>query len=199
MADIVVIKVGCNEPETHEKYDQLYHHLDIIDIMPRKRDAQGNLLNRGLGAQGDKEFLGLAVDMSHMDDTLFSQFRTFIRANHEQEVFKANESDDCVKGATAYNLSGQKDGPLRFFKELKRRKICCDMARQDFLSAPTQDNIITMKNTWENKQTRHQCDMRTVNRYDKVVPFDEFVDMVFSKRDGMIVKDFMPAKYRKPA
>ena len=65
---IVCIKIGENEADTYSKFNRLSKNMDIIEVLPRKRDKQGNLLDRTMGIQGDKAYFGLNVDMSDLTD-----------------------------------------------------------------------------------------------------------------------------------
>ena len=79
---IVCIKIGENEPSTYPKFDRLSKHLDIIDVLPRKKDKDGNIINRTMGIQGDKEYLGIEVDTDDLTDEEFSSFRSLLKRQH---------------------------------------------------------------------------------------------------------------------
>jgi hypothetical protein len=75
---IVCIKIGENEPSTYAKFGKLSKHLDIIDVLPRKRDKDGKLISRTMGVQGDKEYLGIDVDMDFLTDEEFEEVRRLL-------------------------------------------------------------------------------------------------------------------------
>ena len=77
---IICLKIGENEPSSYAKFGRLYQHLDIVEMLPRKRDPQGNLLVRDAGIQGRREFLCLHVDLDALTDAQFSQYRYALRA-----------------------------------------------------------------------------------------------------------------------
>ena len=77
---IICLKIGENEPSSYAKFERLYKHLDIIEVLPRKRDAQGQLLDRDAGVSGRREFLCLHVDLDALTDAQFSQYRYALRA-----------------------------------------------------------------------------------------------------------------------
>jgi len=93
---IVCIKIGENEPSTYPKFDKLSKHLDIIEVLPRKRDKDGKIIKRTIGVQGDKEYLGIEVDMDDLTDEEFEQARALLRGQHLEEVI--------VEGRTKQNI-----------------------------------------------------------------------------------------------
>ena len=83
---IVCIKIGENELSTYPMFNDLSKHLDIIEVLPRKRDKDGKLLNRTMGIQGDKEYLGIEVNMDDLTDEEFEYVRILLKERWEEIV-----------------------------------------------------------------------------------------------------------------
>lgn len=174
MYDIVCIKIGQNEPASYEKINQLSKHLDIIEILPRKRDERGNLINRGLGIKAEKKYLALAVDMSHLNDELFEQFRNFVKQTYlDLDIPDSNNGDN-------YTI-------------LAKRKFKIDLNRQTKL-----DNLARTKlNDFASKRTSKQSfDAREISDTENPMQFIDFISMVVSKKDSLSMDKFLPDKYK---
>lgn len=182
MQDIVAIKIGCNENEVYNKFDKLHKHLDIVDILPRKKDKQGNLLSRTMGIMGDKEFLGLSVDMNHLDDSLFLSFREFLTKNYEDRTVASKD----------ITVMGNKVGEV--YEQLQRRKYYIDIDSYPQFDLAFKSKISQQVSLKSSKDITF--DMTTVNRFDKVVTFLDFCKMVKSKQDGLALIDFIPEKFK---
>ena len=65
---IFCIKIGENEPSTYAKYNQLYKHGDIVEVLLEKQRKDGTILpdNRSPGEKVEKNFLCIDVDLSHL-------------------------------------------------------------------------------------------------------------------------------------
>ena len=179
MADIVCIKIGQNEPDSYSKADKLSKHLDIIEVLPRKRDKDGNLIQRTMGKQADKHYLGLAVDMSHLNDSEFEAFRTLLKSEEEAYIF--DEVTDEVAGK----------------ERIDKRLFKIDLDKQTFLDQETKSKISAQKSLKEDTLTMNQMDMMSINRFDKVVSFDDFVKMVFNKRSNEYLDKEVDARFKK--
>ena len=83
---IICVKIGENESNTYGKFHELSKHLDIIDVLPRKRDANDNIIERTMGVQGDKEFLAIHVNMDDLTDEEFAYVRTLLTEKEEVQV-----------------------------------------------------------------------------------------------------------------
>lgn len=72
---ILIVKIGSNEPENYPKYSKIYHHGDIVEVLPR-HPIKGDDYSPGIKAE--KEFLCVKIDSSKWTDEEFEQFRTLI-------------------------------------------------------------------------------------------------------------------------
>lgn len=159
---IVCIKVGENEKNSYAKFNRLSQHLDIIDVLPRKRDKNGALLNRTMGVMGDKEFLGINVDMSDLSDFEFEIVRTMLKEEWLDEVAQP----DGTKGID------------RIQQRLRRLDLSPSVIGHIGLSQPTVTKITGEALKKRNKQP---YDMTTINKFHKVIPFEKFAKCVINK------------------
>jgi len=73
--DTICLKIGENEPEDYVRFAQLSKHMDIVELLPRKRDEQGKRLDRGMGLRAEREYMGLAVAMEQYSDEEYEEMR----------------------------------------------------------------------------------------------------------------------------
>lgn len=73
---LVVVKIGENEPETYIYYKLLSKHLDIFNL--HHKDGNGDVIT-SLGKKGDKEFLGLNIDMSQLGDQEIKELKWILK------------------------------------------------------------------------------------------------------------------------
>lgn len=62
----VIIKIGENEPATYARFDQLYHHMDIVEILEDSVDP---------GEKTKRHFLIINVDTLGMPSELYKEWR----------------------------------------------------------------------------------------------------------------------------
>jgi len=161
---IVCIKIGENEPPTYPKFAGLSKHMDIIEVLPRKRDKNGNLLNRTMGNKGDKHYLGLNVDMSCLDDKEFSQVRSYLREVWQEIDHRDND-----------------DKPV--LRKVAKRLRFLDLSKVHYigLSSTTVDSINEKANL---RQAKQPLDMMEINKFHIVIPFESFAKCVINKETG---------------
>ena len=136
---IVVIKIGENEKSDYSKIGRLSKHLDIIEVLPRKRDSQGNLLDRTAGAMADKEYLNINVDMDDLTDEEFELVRSLLRQSHTEitgtqpdgrpiinTLNKRKRSLDLPNFGSLLNFDSTKIQALELLAEQRRNKLSYD-------------------------------------------------------------------------
>lgn len=163
---IVCIKIGENEPSSYAKFDKLSKHMDIIEVLPRKRDKQGNLLNRTMGIKGDKHYLGLNVDMSSLTDEEFNQVRAMLK----------EEWIDSIDSVT--KLPNILHKRIRYIDLLKVSNIG--------LSQITIDKI---NQKGELRRTKQAIDMMEINKFDILVSFENFAKCVVNKETNKTLEE----------
>lgn len=172
---IVCVKIGENEPSTYPKFAGLGKHLDIIEVIPRKRDKNGKLLehiSHTMGTEADKHYLGLNVDMSHLDDKEFGEMRLKLREQWDEDT---GEKD--VNGNSIY-------------KKIARRLRTLDLspAKRVHLGL-SNDTIVQIDTRRDLKRAKQPHNMMEVNRYDVKIPLAKFIRVVRNKKTGQYLEE----------
>lgn len=169
---IVCIKIGENESSNYSKFNRLSKHLDIIEVLPRKRDKSGKLLNRTMGLKADKNYLGLNVNMSDLTDEEFNRVRAMLREEWQEDTGKKDDEGQPIFDRVEKRLRHIDLSPL------KRVEIG--------LSQTTVDNITAKANL---KRTKQPINMMEINRFDIVIPFSNFAKVVVNKKTGQTLEE----------
>ncbi len=167
---IVCIKIGENEPSSYHKFHKLSKHMDIIDVLPRKRDKDGNLLNRTMGVKGDKEYLGLNVDMSRLSDEQFNKLRFRLRKVWEEDTGKKHEDGSPIMETKAKRL---------YYVDLSKVPLIG-------LSQTTIGKINEMAVL---KRKKKIYDMMKINKFHKIIPLSLFLRVVVNKKTGQTLAE----------
>lgn len=161
MKSIICIKIGENEHSTYAKFDKLYKHLDIVDVFPPKYDDKGNL--RGMGVQGDKEFLGIVADFGDITDEEFQLIRNYLR---EMDVTQNKDAEGKVTSTTMNK------------RRLHKVDLNSDLKTALSLTKTHTDKIAEFATKRQNKE---EIDMREINDYKKVVDFTDLAKSILHK------------------
>lgn len=156
---IVVIKIGENEPSSYAKFDKLAHHLDIVDILPRGATT--------IGKKGDKEFLGLNVDMSGFTQDEFEKIRAILRDEWRE-------------------LSPTNADSLKFeqIKHKRLRTLDISPSKRSFLGLDN-DTVKKIDDMRDYKRAKSASfDMSKINDFTKVISFENFAKTVRHKKSA---------------
>lgn len=167
---IVCIKIGENEPENYVRYNKLYKHLDIVEVL-----STGTTMGR----EADRHFFGLNVDTSHLSEKQFNEWRGQIMQSQMDD--KENE--------IARRLYRIDISLATFLSDTTRAKI----EQQGNLKSSIKPTLYQEKALYgytkeqaavRLKELRAQMEMDKVNRLDEVVSFNDFANMVVNKETG---------------
>ncbi len=166
---IVCIKIGENERSTYSKFDVLSRHLDIIEMLPRKRDKEGKLLMRTMGKCGDEEFLGLNVDMDKLTDEEHATVRRYLREPWEEVTGRGKEPviTPHAKRLRGLDLTAVKAAYLGLSKETLAK-----------IAAKAED-----------RRAKKSPKMMEINDFKRVIPFTQFAKAVVNRETGQTLEE----------
>ena len=167
---IVCVKIGENEQSTYTKFGRLSKHLDIIEVLPRKRDAQGNLLERTAGVSADKEYLNINVNMDSLTDEEFELVRALLKERYEEDTGTVDDS-----GRPIFNL-------------ISKRKRYLDIPNFGDLIGFDSTRRTALEALAERRRNRLAYDARE-HHISIAIPFLLFSRVVKNKVTGQSLKD----------
>jgi hypothetical protein len=173
--------LGENYALGHPNYDRVYHHMDIVDVLPRKRDGNEVLIERTMGVQGDKRFFGLEVDLDHLTDEEFRAVRHELCALWDEPL----RVDPAIG-----------DEPETVVRKLHRRRTSwLDLAKgaEIGLSAGT---VTALNALGDARRAGQEFDARAVTRLDIKVQFGAFARAAMGKGSEATLETDLDLKTR---
>ena len=175
---LVCIKIGENEQSGYSKFDKLSKHLDIIDILPRKRDSQGQLITRtSPGVKAEKHYLTIDVpELDVLTDDEFNFVRSYIRKEWEED-------------------SGQVDGQgFQILNKIAKRKHKLNKADMDSVLGLSQAVSDEIEACAEKRRNKQEFDISTISNSISQVSIKDFVKFAFNKQTIKTIKDDLDIK-----
>jgi hypothetical protein len=160
MQAIICVKIGENALPTEARYNLVYKHLDIIDILTPKYDKDGNL--RGMGVQGDKQFLGIVAEFGDITQEEFSFVRSYLRAE--------DISEDVVNG---------KNVKVANNRRLHKLDINLNLTTALLFEKTHTDDILNFSSV-----PSKDVDISHLNDYKKIVDFTDLAKSILHKTES---------------
>ena len=169
---IVVIKIGENATETYSGFAQLSKHLDIVDVLPRKRDSNGDLVERHAGIKGNKEYLCVNINTDDLNDDELNKLRHYLKKSWE------DEADIDIETGKSRSVIAKR--VMKF--DLENRRSIIGMSDTTF-------NIIQV--SANKKRTSEVYDVSSLNTAICAIKinFNLFAQVLINKKSGQSLYD----------